>query len=125
MKNNLFYLPLILLLSCQKDKEVTGDSEMPVVTITAPVNTQTFSAGQMVTVTAMVTDNRKIREVHLEIINTTTGAFIMHEHYTPGTTSYQVNRTFTAQASSAYKIKVEAGDMAKNEAKTEITISVN
>lgn len=125
MKNKLFYLPLILLLSCKKDNEAASDSEMPVITITTPVNAQTFSPGQTITVTAAITDNEKIREIHLEIINTTTGAFVMHEHYTPGTASYQVNRTFTAQAASAYKIKVEAEDMAKNGAKTEVTINVN
>ena len=124
MRKNLLYVLLPLLFSCKKDNE-GSDSQMPVIMLTAPPNAQTFSAGQPVPVTANGSDNQKIREIHLEIINTTNGAFITHEHYTPGTASYQINRTFTAQAASAYKIKVEAEDMFANKTKAEVSISSN
>ena len=125
MKKNLLYLLLLFLFSCKKENDEAGDSQMPVILLTAPPNAQTFSAGQTVTVSASVSDNQKIREIHLEIINTTTGAFITHEHYKPGTASFVVNRTFTAQAASAYKIKVEAEDMFENKTKAEVSISSN
>jgi hypothetical protein len=125
MKKNLLYLMLLFLFSCKKENDEGSDSQVPVIMLTAPPNAQTFSAGQAVTVTATVSDNQKIREIHLEIINTTTGAFITHEHYTPVNASFVINRIFTAQPASAYKIKVEAEDMFENKTKAEVSISSN
>ena len=116
---------LLVLFSCKKDDAAPADSQVPVILLTTPSNAQVFSPGQAVTIKANISDNQKIREVHLEIINTTTGAFITHEHFTPVNNEYMLNRTFTAQASAAYRIKIEAEDLQQNKAKAEITISAN
>ena len=125
MKKNLLFLSLLFLFSCKKDNEETGDSQMPVILLTAPSNSQVFSAGETVRITSQISDNQKIRQIHLEIFNTTTGAYLTHEHYTPDEARFFINKTFTAQASSSYRIKVEAEDMKNNKAKAEINISSN
>jgi hypothetical protein len=125
MKKNLLFLTLLFIFSCKKENEGDGDSQAPMIMMTAPSNAQTFTAGQPIPITANITDNKKIREVHLEIVNTTTGAFITHEHYVPDNAEYLLNRTFTAQPASAYRIKVQAEDFNDNKAKAEINITSN
>jgi hypothetical protein len=125
MKSNLLILMVVFLFSCKKENCIDGDSQMPVIKMTTPTNTQSFTAGQPIPISASITDNQKIREIHLEIINTTTGAFITHEHFSPGKAEFLLSKTFTAQATSAYKIKIEAEDMHANKARTEATITSN
>lgn len=124
MKRNLVILTLLALFGCKKEDE-PGDSQLPVILLTAPTNNQSFSAGQNITITANITDNLKVRELHLEIINTATGAFLTHEHYAPNAASYALSKTFVAQANSTYKIKVEAEDESSNKAKAEVTVISN
>ena len=124
MKKNLLYLLLLSLAACKKD-DVIEDGQAPVVLLTAPSNNQTFTAGESINITADITDNQKIIEVHLEIINNTTGAFITHEHFVPDGASYKLTRSFTAQANSAYKIRVVAEDANSNSAKAEVSVISN
>ena len=124
MKRNLLILTLLVLFSCKKEDEI-GDSQLPVIMLTTPTNNQSFTAGQNITITGTITDNLKIREFHLEIINTTTGAFLTHEHYAPDAPTYTLSKTFVAQANSTYKIKVEAEDTNGNKAKAEVTVISN
>lgn len=124
-KRNLFVLITFVLLSCGKDEEPQADSEPPVISLTSPTNGQVFSGGQSVTISGSVTDNVKLREVHLEIINTTSGAFVAHEHFYPDGASYSINRTFSVQAATGYKIKVEAEDSRKNITRAEVNVSSN
>ena len=65
-------------------------------------------------------DNDTIEEVHLEITNTTTGAFLGHEHYAPGAASYTLSKPFTMQ-----RVKIEAHDATDNIAKMEIACMVH
>jgi hypothetical protein len=126
MKRNLLALLLsfLFLTGCKKDEE-TGDSQMPAIKLMAPINNQAFASGQTIHITATISDNSVIREVHLEIINTTTGVFLTHEHYTPNAGSYELSKTFVAQANSSYKIKVEAEDGSRNNAKSEVSVISN
>jgi len=124
-KRNFFVLAAVVLLSCGKDDETQVDLELPVISLTSPANGQVFSGGQSVAITGSVTDNARLREVHLEIINTTTGAFVAHDHFYPESTSYNINRSFTVQAGIAYMIKVEAEDGKRNISRTEVNISSN
>lgn len=125
VKLYFFAALLPLFIGCKKDAGTPADTELPRITLTSPVNNQTFTGGQTVSVTGTVTDNNKLREVHLEITNNTTGAFITHEHFAPDAASFALARTFTLTAGNSYKIKVEADDKNDNEAKTELTIVVN
>lgn len=123
MKRNLLILLLLAsLVSCKKEDQ-TGDGQMPIIRLTAPTNNQAFSPGETITISATITDNVIVREVHLEIINTTTGTFLAHEHFSPNAASYELSKTFVAQANATYKIKVEAEDGHRNNARSEVSIS--
>lgn len=124
MKRNLLILTVAILAGCKKE-EKNGDSQMPIIMLTAPTNNQSFTAGQNINITATISDNAVIREVHLEITNTTTGAFLTHEHYAPNAASYTLSKTFVGQANSTYKIKVQAEDGSNNAAKSEVTVISN
>jgi hypothetical protein len=63
-----------------------------------------------------------IKQVHLEIINTATGAFLAHEHFSPNAATYTLAKTFTAQTNASYKIKVEAEDGSRNSARAEVVV---
>jgi hypothetical protein len=125
MKYNLLPLLLLLFVGCKKDVGPLADTELPTITITSPTANQVFTGGQTISINGVITDNTKLREIHLEITNTTTGAFLTHEHYAPDAAIYTLTKTFTAQASSTYKIKVEAEDPEGNKAETEITVTAN
>lgn len=124
MKQNLLILVLVFLASCKKGEE-TSDNMVPVIEFASPTNNQTFSAGQTIAISATITDNTLVKDLHLEIINTTTGAFLTHEHYAANASSYTLSKTFVAQANATYKIKVQAEDDSRNIAKGEVTVISN
>ena len=124
MKRNLLILLLAFVFSCKKEDQ-TGDGQMPIIKLTAPKNNEAFSAGVPVTINATITDNIIIRELHLEIINTATGAFLSHEHFSPNAGNYELSKTFVAQANATYRIKVEAEDGHRNKAKAEVVVTSN
>lgn len=126
MKRNVLLLPFLLLLvtACRRDHGEAEDKEPPEVKITSPANGQTFGTGQSIILTADAADASQLEELHLEIINTTTGTFITHEHYVPNGTAYKLQSNFTPTAAAAYKIKVEADDAKGNNGEAEISITV-
>src|SRR5689334_1494072 len=80
MKKSL--LPLLAALffvGCSSDGV---DDEKPVITITSPTNSQTFTAGQTVNVVAAISDNDELHMIHLHVINLATGdhAVLFEEH---------------------------------------------
>ena len=121
-----FVLTVFLFLEgCKKDADGQKDTELPKITMTSPTANQVFAVGEAVIIGADITDNTKLREVHLEIINSNTATLLTHEHYVPGGAAYTLARTFTAQAATSYKIIVDAIDDSGNKAKVETTIFVN
>jgi hypothetical protein len=125
MRNFILLTTLFLLFGCKKENAGEADTELPVVVINSPSNNQVFSVGEQVTIKATITDNKKLEEIHMELTNTTTGTFITHEHYAPDGVSYMLNKTFTAQLSGTYRIKVEAHDLKGNIAQSFVNISAN
>src|SRR5215212_415149 len=125
MKKGIVLFSILVLGSCKKDNGKEEDKQLPVITITTPTNNQVFTGGQTVSINATINDNDKLSEVHLEIINTTTGAFITHEHYAPGAASYNLLKSFSVQSSISYKIKIEADDANSNIANAEVLVRAN
>lgn len=123
MKSSILLFILAFLIGCNKETE--KDAVLPVITISSPTNNQVFSAGQTVNINGLITDNKMLNEIHLEIININTGAFITHEHYSPAASTYSLSKSFTTAAATSYKIKVEAHDENNNAARTEVLISSN
>ena len=125
MKNSLLLLGVVVLASCKKQNDNTRDTELPVINMSSPTQNQVFSAVQTVNIIGVITDNNKLKEVHLEIINAGTGGFVLHEHFGADAVSYNLSRIFFTEAATSYKVKGIAEDRAGNMVKTEINISSN
>jgi hypothetical protein len=115
-------LPLIVFViffgSCSKS---SGDDLAPVISINSPADNVTVAADALVTVAASVTDEGEIHEVHLDITNKRTNE-VLHYHYHPDVSTFQINETFTAVAGTTYTIEVEADDHSGNKSEKEIEI---
>ena len=106
--------------SCKKD---TGDTSFPVIALSTPSDHQNFKAGQTVTISASISDNDELHEVHLYVKNKATSAEILHVEEHTDTKTYTLLKTFTAQAGVTYKIELEANDHSDNESKVEIEVN--
>jgi hypothetical protein len=113
-----------LLSGCSKDS-TEKDNELPVVTLSSPTSNQVFNAGQNVSITGNISDNKKISEVHVHISNNTTGTLLIDIHRYPATTIYTLNETFQTQAGIQYKIQVIVKDDSANENRATVEISSN
>ncbi len=125
MNRILFFSSFLILSACKKDHGEATDTEPPVIKMAAPTNNQSFAVGQTVSISGRITDDTKIGEVHLEITNKTSGAFITHEHFVPDSAGYSLARTFTIPSTAVYEIKVEADDTKGNTSQVQIAISAN
>ena len=125
MQKFTYLLALFFIAGCQKNHETPPDAEKPVIVVSSPTASQVISAAQPVTISAHITDNSKVEEVHLEIINTVTNVTFTHEHFAPGSASYDLLRTITLPSAGNYKIRIEAEDTLRNDSEVEITITAN
>ena len=114
----------IFLAGCSK-KQDTGDKIAPVITITSPSNNQHFTAGQTINTTASATDNDKVTELHIHVINKTTGELLRDIHSYPDQQSGTVQDSFAAEAGIIYTIQIIAKDPAQNLATAKVEVSVN
>ena len=116
---------VLLLAGCKKDHGEPPDTTPPVIKMISPTGNQVFMASQVISIVADVSDESGIEEIHLEITNATTGAFLIHEHYVPDSSVYKLSSSFTAPSAAVYKIKVEADDVKGNSSETEVSVKVN
>lgn len=114
----------MLLSGCSKNS-TEKDNELPAVTLSSPANNQVFNAGQTVSITGNISDNKKISEVHVHISNNSTGTLLIDIHRYPSTATYTLNETFQTQAGIQYKIQVIAKDNSANENRATVEISSN
>ena len=122
-KLTFLFIAVLFMSACKKDHGEAPDTEPPVIQLNSPSNHQTVGVNQNFAVTALVSDNKRVEEIHLEIINTTSNAFIAHEHFTADGPSYNLARSF-ALAAGTFQIKVEADDDSGNNAEAEVTVTV-
>lgn len=125
MQKFAFLFALFFAAGCQKNHETPPDTEKPVIVVSSPTASQVISVAQPVAISAHITDNSKIEEVHLEIINTVTNVTFTHEHFAPGSASYDLLRTITLPLAGSYKIRIEAEDTLRNDSEVEIRITAN
>jgi len=126
----LLFCVLLALCACSKNNASAGpgntkDTSAPVVTISSPSNNQTFAAGQTVQVMASATDNVKVTELHVHVLNKETLALLRDIHSYPGDKSGVVQDSFTAQAGMSYTIKIIALDPSQNLGTVQVDIAVN
>jgi hypothetical protein len=112
---------LIVFAAISCDKE---DKEKPVINLTSPSANQQFTAGQVVNITATITDNNDLHEVHL-FVDKKSGGSVIHfmEHLDANT--YNLSDSFTAEAGVTYQIVVQATDHADNLASTTLEVAGN
>ncbi len=116
---------LLLFTGCSKNSADENDTVLPVITITSPVNGQTFTNGQTINITGTITDDIYIAETHIHVTNKSTGNLLMDVHMYPASASATFNQSFTATTGVNYKIQVIARDRAVNEARASIEVSGN
>ncbi len=122
-------LPLLIvsvaLAACSKNGAADKDRELPAITITSPVNNGVFSNGQTVMVTANLSDNKIISEVHVHISNNITNQLLIDIHRSPASSNYAVSESFVTQSGIEYKVQVIAKDNSANENRASVVITVN
>ena len=123
MKKILFLFGMAAAVaSCSKSS--TANDQGPVITVTAPSGNQVFTVGQTVTVTSAFTDQDNIQKTQIHVVNKSSNADVLHAEGHPGTVSATLTGSFTAAAGVTYKIEVEAVDVAGNESKVELQVTV-
>jgi long-subunit fatty acid transport protein len=125
--NKLVFIAILITtgFSCSKNNNRETDRVLPVVTISAPLNNQVFSAGQTVNITGTLSDNQQLAEVHVHISNNSTGTLLVDIHRYPLSATYTLNESFSAQSGIEYKIQVTAKDNAANENRATVLVSAN
>ncbi len=123
-----FILLLTLTACSKKDSGSNGnvkDTSAPVITIITPASNQQFSAGQTIQVSATATDNVKLTELHIHVIDKASGSLLRDIHSYPNALSGTVADGFTAQAGIGYTIKIIAIDPSQNLSTSQVDVSVN
>lgn len=122
------FLTVILIItgfSCSKNNNRETDRVLPVVIISAPLNNQVFTAGQLVAITGTLSDNQQLAEVHVHISDNTTGTLLVDIHRYPLSATYTLNESFSVQSGIEYKIQVIAKDNAANENRATLLVTAN
>src|SRR6476660_1122394 len=105
MKMIRIILLAAVLASCTK-----SDTTAPVIQLESPSDNESFPGGQMVRISAHITDNESIHMVHISVMDETTNGHLVHlEEHTDGR-SYQLNQQFMAVSGSIYSIEISAED---------------
>ena len=120
-----FSLFLLTLFSACGKPAAEKDKILPLVSITSPVNGQTFTPGQLIPISATILDETYIAEVHVHVSNTNTGELLMDVHEYPAGKTGNINQSLTAIAGVNYKIQVIAKDRAVNESRASIEVACN
>jgi Bacterial Ig domain len=118
----VLFAGLLALSGCKK---TNSDEQKPSLTITSPTNNQQFTGGQTVNITGTATDNDHINELQVKVTNLTTGSVLMQSTEHIDAVNTNISKSFTAAASSNYKVEVSVNDHAYNETKVEITVKGN
>lgn len=114
-----------VFMGCRKADSSPTDTEPPVIRLQSPADNANFSPTQQVVLTGTVTDNVKIAVLRVEIVNQTSGAFVAHDHFTPGGTSFSLARNYMLPGGATYRFTIDAEDGQGNDAQTRLTVKVN
>lgn len=120
-----FLVAIITLFSCNNKDAVSNDQVSPVITMSQPANNQVFSAGDMVQIHGIITDDQFIAELHIHVSDNNTGALLMDIHRYPAGASFTLNEFFVASSGIQYKIQIIARDRGVNEAVQTIMVICN
>jgi len=125
MKTRFWPLLLLLIVACSKGSGEDKDYDPPALLLNTPVNGQVFTGTQSIMITGAVTDNKYIKEIHIEVTNLVTGEQYLHVHIHPDSNTYTLNQTYNIEAGITYKIRVIADDGSSNSTAKSAEISCN
>lgn len=115
----------LCLVSCSKGSDDNDDRESPLVTLTSLTDEQVFTSPQLIRISGSVTDNKYIREIHLEISDLDTGEEYLHVHIHPASSFYNYDQPYQLAAGKAYRIRVIADDASSNSSLKAVNIRCN
>ena len=116
----LAIMACILSLSCQRK---IGDFNPPIITFISPEDESIFSSGGTVIVRASITDDIRISEVHLDVMNVNLNEKVFTFTANPKELSYELEQSFTTTYRTRYEIAVEAEDLDGNVHREKIYVS--
>ena len=128
MKSFFVIVIVALLVGCGKQNRGSDlippriSLTAPIISLTSPQDFQRFSAGQTVSITATITDNKQLQKVRL-LVTRTTGAVVLRLEKYLDVKSFTLSESFTPTAGPQYIIKIEALDQNNNNAQTRIEVS--
>jgi hypothetical protein len=125
IKNIALLITLLTTLSCSKNSDKQKDQDAPVIQVTTPLNGHIFTAGQTMQITGSVTDNKYIKEIHVEITDLITAQEYLHVHIHPASAAFNFNQGFLVEAGKQYKIRVIADDPSSNSSIKSVEVSAN
>ena len=114
------FILAVLMTGCKKSNNSGVDSQPPVVSLTSPMNLQSFPVGQ-IPINATITDNDTLASLHLNI----EGPDFIHYAYAGSGKTQNLTEGIPVSIKGKYTVTLEAFDKAGNhgEAKAEITIN--
>lgn len=110
-----FYFVILLILmlfySCEKDK----DEVYPTILFSSPTENSTFKVLEGVPIRAAITDNKRIDQVKISLIEISTGRRVLQElNFFPGVASYNLDEIYflsdSLLNSAEYSIRIDASD---------------
>src|SRR5689334_13195269 len=116
---------LLLMIACSKGSREDKDYDPPVLSLNTPVNNQVFNGTQSISISGSATDNKYIKEIHIEITNLVTAEQYLHIHIHPDANTYTFNQSYNIEAGIAYKIRVIVDDASSNSTSKSVEISCN
>lgn len=114
-----------VVAGCSKNSKTADDDIVPVVVINSPANGQVFAGGATVNITAGITDNTKLAEIHVHISNQASGQLLIDIHRYPDAAVYALNENFQVQGGISYTIKVLATDKSGNQETQTVSVTAN
>jgi hypothetical protein len=112
----------ILMANCKKSNYNSGaDSQPPVVTLSSPINLQSFSAGQNIPISATITDNDTLASIHLNI----EGPDFIHYAYACSGKTLNFTEDIPVPIKGKYSVTLEVFDKSGNHGEAKVAITVN
>lgn len=112
MKHLFVIACLLAITACSKSDSNGGDNALPTLMLNTPTNGQVFTGGSAVNITASISDDTRLAEVHVHISDQATGQLLIDIHRYPDAAAYSLNETFQVQSGLSYAINVIAIDRA-------------
>lgn len=116
---------VLLMAGCSKNSDDKKDTEAPAVTLNTPFNNQIFNGSQSINIAGLVTDNKYIKEIHIEVTNLNTAEEYLHVHIHPDSYTSSFNQSFYLQRWTSYKIRVIADDGSSNSTIQKVEVICN